>query len=403
MIRDILSMLLPRALFGLRIIGGGGSDAPDTSGVQEQARENAKLGRESFEWFKKEYADTEDERKAATDRSNAISDASLAGMQYAMEQAKDAEAYNKGTFRPLEQRLVADAQNYDTEARRSQEAGAAVAEVNRQVGAQRLATSQELARAGVSPESGKAQALASMQDIGAAKLAAGADYTARKNVEQQGHARMADAAALGRNLATTQATQQQISASAGGVSSQSGQQALGAATSGAGLVQTGFNTALAGSQSAGNLFGQAADLSRSGGNDLSGMGNLIGGLASAYKVFSSSKKLKTDLQPVSMSEALGAGGDEPKRAASGGGALDAVKDLDVYSWRYKPGEGDGGEHVGPTAEDAQAALGDDVAPGGKVINVDAMRGVTGKAQQQLLGQFMRVQKKLQLLMEQGGE
>jgi hypothetical protein len=393
MIRSILSILLPRFLFGLRVIGGG-SDAPDTSGVQEQARETAKLSRESFDWFKKEYADTADERKAATERSNAISDASLAGMTYAMNQAKDAEAYNKSTFRPLEQRLVTEAQAYDTAARRNQEAGAAVAEVNRQVGAQRLATQQDLARSGVAPDSMKTMALLSMQDVGAAKAAAGADYTARKSVEQQGYARMADAAALGRNLPSQQATQQQISASSGGQSSQTGQQALGSATAGAGLMQTGFNTSLAGAQSSGNLFGQAADLGQSSGSNLGGIGQLMGGAAALYGSFSSSKKLKTDLQPVSMGEAMG---------AKDGGALDAVKDLDVYSWRYKPGEGDGGEHVGPTAEDVRAKLGDDVAPGGKAISIHNMRGATDKAAKELLGQFARVQKKIELLVEQSGE
>jgi hypothetical protein len=379
MIRDILSMLLPRALFGLRIIGGGGSDAPDTSGVQEQARENAKLGRESFEWFKKEYADTEDERKAATDRSNAISDASLAGMQYAMEQAKDAEAYNKGTFRPLEQRLVADAQAYDTTARRNQEAGAAVAEVNRQVGAQRVATQQELARSGVSPESGRAQALTSMQDIGAAKLAAGADYTARKNVEQQGHARMADAANLGRNLATTQATQQQISASAGGMSSQTGQQALGATTSGAGLMQTGFNSGLAGSQSAGNLFGQAAQLGKESSSNLAGVGNLMGGAAALWQAFSS-KEFKEDKKPV-----------------DGEKVLAKMKDLDVETWKYKDGIADEGEHIGPYAEDVQAQFGDTVAPDGKMIDLVEMSKTNGKAIQALTAQAERIGKLLQQL------
>jgi hypothetical protein len=361
------------------------SDAPDNSGVNAAAEASAKLGKEAFDWFKQEYVNTAGQRKETQDRANDVSDKQLASMQYALDQAKDAENYNKTTFRPLEQRLVSEAQNYDTAERRNQESAAAVSDVNRQVAAQRLASQQDLARSGVSPESGKSQALNAAADVEAAKAAAGASYAARKGVEQQGYARMADAANLGRNLSSTQATQQSLGVQAGAGAVQSSGAANSASTSGASLMQTGFNAGLAGQQTAGNLFGQSAQLSSSGGSSLAGLGQLAGGAASIYSMFASSKKLKTDRRAVSMSD-----------------ALSGIKDLDVQAWRYKDGEGDGGEHIGPYAEDVQREFGDEVAPGGQGIKVEPMRELTNDAVEELTSQLARVQQKLQLLNSGGG-
>ena len=101
-------------------------------------------------------------------------------------------------------------------------------------------------------------------------------------------------------------------------------------------------------------------------------------------MFASSKKLKTDKRIVSMSD-----------------ALEGVKDLDVEAWRYKEGEGDGGEHIGPYAEDVQREFGDEVAPGGAGIRVEPMRAVNREATEQLAAQLSRVQKKLDLLKSGG--
>lgn len=359
------------------------SDAPDNSGVNNAAEASAQLGRDAFDWFKTEYANTAGQRKETQDLANSVSEKQLASMQYALDQAKDAENYNKTTFRPLEQRLVSEAQNYDTAERRNQESAAAVSDVNRQVAAQRLATQQDLARSGVSPESGKSQALNAAMDVEAAKAAAGASYTARKGVEQQGYARMADAASLGRNLPSQQATQQSLGVQAGSGAVQSSGAANSAGMSGAALMQTGFNTGLNAQQTSGNLFGQAAQLS-GGGSNLGGIGQLLGGAASMYSSIKSSKKVKTDKRAVSMSD-----------------ALDGVKDLDVEAWRYKEGEGDGGEHIGPYAEDVQREFGDGVAPGGQEIRVQPMGAIADEATQQLAAQLARVHQKLELLTNGG--
>lgn len=357
------------------------NSAPNTDGVNEQARESARLGRDAFNWFTAEYANTAGERAAAEQRANAVSDAQLASMNYALGQAKDAEAYNKSTFRPLEQRLVADAQSYDTAERRNSEAASAVAEVNRQVGAQRVATQQELARAGVSPESTKTQAIMDAGDINAAKAAAGADYTARKNVEQQGYARMADAASLGRNLPSQQATQQALSGTAGSGSLQASQQALQARMSGAGLMQTGFNSGIQGASTAGSLYGTAAGLeNQARGQDLGFMSSIFSSAMGVKGL--SDEDVKSDTEtPADPEEALEQVNQIP------------VKD----GWRYDPAKGgpdDGGQrHVGPMAQDVQAAMGDAVAPKGKVIDLMSMNGKLLASMQALTKRVERIEAK----------
>ncbi len=237
------------------------------------AQDQVALSRESLDWEKQKYADDKPARDAAAKQAQQISDASVAGMNYAMQQAQDTDAYNKGTFRPLEQSLVTDAENYDTPERRNQVAQSAVNTVNQQVGAQRTASMQSLARAGVAPDSMKMAAIMDAGDINAAKASAGADYTARQNVEQQGHARMMDAASLGRNLPSQQATQQQISTNAGNSALGATMAGLNTTQVGAPAVQAGYSTAINGLNSSINTqMGMAALYGKNAANDAGTVG-----------------------------------------------------------------------------------------------------------------------------------
>lgn len=333
------------------------ADAPDTSGVQEQARRSAELSDKAFNWYTQEYANTADDRADATKRANDVSDAQLAGMNYAMQQAKDADTYSKETYRPLEQKLVAESQTYDTPERRNQEASSAVAEVNRQVGAQRVAASQELARAGVAPDSMKSAAIMDAGSIGAAKAAAGADYTARKGVETQGYARMADAVSLGRNLPSQQATQQQIATTAGNAGVVANQGVAATRASGTSLMDKAFSTSMQGSGQAGQLFGTAGSL------DNQARGQSLNFASSIFGSFmSDEEKKKGTGKPVDADK-----------------ALDEVNALQVDDgWQYdasKGGVDDGGQlHTGPMAQNVRAKMGDAVAPDGKRIDIVSMNG-----------------------------
>jgi hypothetical protein len=61
-------------------------------------------------------------------------------------------------------------------------------------------------------------------------------------------------------------------------------------------------------------------------------------------------------------------------------ALAAVQETPVSSWAYKAGtmgaaEGGTDKKVGPMAQDVNASMGEQVAPGGKKIDLVSMNGV----------------------------
>jgi hypothetical protein len=334
------------------------SKAPNTKGMNQAAVESAQLSRDAFEWFKSEYDRTQGDRDAAQERANAVSDAQLQGMELSNASARRADQRMQSIFEPLQDRIAADAEGYDTAERRADAAASARADVDAGFSATQQATQRALARSGVAP--GGAKALAMMSDVAGAqaKARAGAATGAVRNVEQQGYARRMDAAGMGQGVFGSQATMQQVVTQGGNSSVANANAGLQAQQSGAGLMQTGFNTALQGKQVAGNLYGQQAQIQASGGSDFGSMLGGVGGIMQGIgAIWGSSKKTKTKDADTS---------DEA--------ALKAVTKLDNDVWTYKPGAGDGGKHVGPYAEDVRRWMGDGVAPRGKVVNMQALMG-----------------------------
>jgi hypothetical protein len=64
-------------------------------------------------------------------------------------------------------------------------------------------------------------------------------------------------------------------------------------------------------------------------------------------------------------------------------AMKAIRHAPVDEWQYKKGQGDGGRHIGPYAEDMQKHAGNTVAPGGKAIDVISTLGLHHAAMQNL--------------------
>lgn len=351
---------------------------PDTSGINRAAEANAELGKEAMAWYRQAYADQAPARAAAEQRANAVADSQVAAMDTATTQAKDLDTYNKTTFRPLEQKIVADAQTFDTPQRRMQAAAEAAADVDNSVSATRQASDMALARSGIAP--GSARALMVQEDTAgsAVKARAGAMTTAVRNVEQQGYARTMDAAALGKGIASNQATQQQIATNAGTAGVNAGGAALGAAQSGNATMQQGFATNLNANTAAGNLYGQAAQIEQSGQNAMMG---LLGAAGSALGYYAGSKNVVSD-QGVKKNTG---------RMANTARALAEVEATPVHEgWQYDPTKGgpnDGGQpHIGPMAGDVRRISGEKAAPGGKVINLPDRMGRMEAAIQELAKQ-----------------
>ncbi|WP_159915900.1 tail fiber domain-containing protein [Pantoea sp. 18069] len=359
----------------------GKSTKVDNSGANAAALMQAELSKEQLEWAKQIYAETADERAAATSTANQVSEAQLAGqeLQNKISQA-GYEDYNS-TYRPLEQSLVAGAQNYDTPERRAAEAQAASADAEASIAAQRGATMRAMERSGVNPASGKVMAMAGAMDIGAAKVKAGAANQAVRNVEQQGYARRMDAANLGRNIASSQATNASIASQIGAGAVGSSGAALSAAGSGQGILNSGYSGAQAGLAGAASTYNQIAQnqmASSQSGNALwGGLGSAAGQMGSAAITAWSDRDMKEDVR------------DAPTK-----GALQAVRDTPVALWRYKDdsrGADGGQQHLGPMAQDLQKTAGDDVAPGGKQIDLVNANGLVMAAVQELDKKINRLQ------------
>lgn len=320
----------------------------------------------------------------------ALSQAKTQAETSATQNAQAADTYGRytKTFVPIENKIAADAQGYDTPERRNAEAAQAQADVGSGIDAQRDNIGRDVMSRGGDVNSGNYTAALARAGVvgGAAQGAAG--NQARKNVEAIGGAKLADAANLGRGNVSTNATQTQLGLQAGN-SAVANANVPGQI--GLGQVQ-GFNqaagTAIQGNSSAGNLLlGQynaqtgAQQAANSSGNAIIGAvgtvagayaGGLAGGPAGASagasagaKFFGSDKNIK-----------------EGRKAVQPEVSLAAMRKTPIESWRYKKSAaaGDGGRtRTGAMAQSVNKNFGEVAAPNGKTIDVVTMLGHTMNA------------------------
>jgi hypothetical protein len=324
------------------------------------------------------------------------------------------------TFAPIEDKIASDAMNWDSADRLDSESAKARGDVLTSSAAARDASARNLASMGINPASGRFAGQQRAADIQEALGAAGAENVARDNIRSQAQQLRGQAAQLGQQVLGSstaarslglQATnaQQNATQAASGVASagitQEGQlkaSGLGAAGVGyqglgvgltagnsavgnqgagqssfianQGIMNNGFSGAMAGNSSAANIlntqYGNQLQgwgmAQQAGASSASGLGSLVGtigglGLKAYGMGLFSSKDFKTGKHAVT-------------------GALEAVNRMPVEGWKYKDGIADGGEHIGPYAEDFQRVTG---KGDGKVIPVVDAIGVTMKAVQEL--------------------
>lgn len=364
------------------------SDAPDTSKQQEAALQMSQLSKEELEWAKQIYAETAPDRANATARANEVSNAQLTALNKQTDLTDDYAAYQKNTFRPLEEGIVADAQAYDTPARREAEAAKATAGVEMSLANQRAASNRELERSGVMPGSGKQLALSGAMDLGSAKLKAGAASQARSLVETVGAARRSDAANLGRNLASNQATSASLALNQGNASAANAASTGGIAAQGAALMNSGYSGAQSGLSNAASTYGQIANTQANAASGSSGLFGALGSVAGQYAgsaagsaqlaAMFSDKNMKKDRKPV-----------------SGKLSLAALRKVPVESWKYKkdsPGDDGGKAHVGPMAQAYNKALGDATAPDGTKVDLISLSGHQTGAIKELDKRLIKLEK-----------
>lgn len=341
-----------------------GSDAPDTSRQDAIAADMQKLTAEQWDWVKAEYEKAAPDRAAASEMARKVSQAQLDSMGLQDQVTKSYIEDRDNLFRPLEQKIVTEANEYDTPERREAKAGQAVADVGQQVSLAQAAQTRQQQRMGVNPNSGNALALGNTMSLGEAATKAGAANQARDAVELQGYARKMDAASLGRNIASAQATSAGVALNQGNSAVGNAQVPAQISNQGMAVMQGGANNALGGMGSAAGVYNNSSNLKAQAGDNSGAWGQLgqvAGAALGAYLSVGSDEDEKTDVESVDPEVSLA-----------------AIRNLpDSKSWRYRDASqyADGGKsHVGPMAQDVQLALGDATAPGGKTIDLISMNG-----------------------------
>lgn len=180
-------------------MGGKSSPPPpdysQVAAASQYAADTAeRLGTRQMDFAERQYA----EMKPLAER---VAAAQMAAQAQQMQQAQDYYDYQTGTFRPVEQGLVADATRFSTEGYREQQAREAAAATGRAFGVAQDAASRAAASRGVNPNSGAGMAIQSQGMLGLAAGRANAMTGARNQAEQLGFARRLDVTGLGRGLA----------------------------------------------------------------------------------------------------------------------------------------------------------------------------------------------------------
>lgn len=288
-------------------MGGGSAPDPDPN-IGIAALKSAQTGENMLSWM-------QDQAKITN--------------QWATE---DRNRY-KTVFQPLQDNYIAEAQTWDSAARKDAQAAQAVADVQQQAKQADQSRIRQAMAMGVNPNSGRFASATAKGATDTALAAAGAGNLARRQVEAEAEAKRANAINMGSGLAVNPAT------------------SLGLSN---GAIATGGSGAMQGYNQQGNLLNQdyqnrlqSYQLQQQSASGLfSGIGTLAGMLFGL-----SSKDAKTDKKPMKEGEALG-----------------AVRDMPVERWRYKSGFADDGqqEHIGPYAEDFTAATGQG---NGKAIDI----------------------------------
>lgn len=262
-------------------MGGKSQKAPDYSGMERVAREQ-------LAFAKQQYADL---KPIAQEIAGLQADA----QRQQMAQAGDYYDYMQETFRPVEQSLVAQAQEFNTDAYRQQMAQQASTAAARAFEQSQAMTGRSLAARGVNPASGAARGAGRATSLQQAAMRTQAMTGSRQQAEQMGYARMLDAAGLGRGLA--------------GASSAAYAGATGAGTAGMNTYMAPGNQYQAGLANAGQTFGNMANMQNQAfmqgqANEAGMFGSLVGAGAT-YATFASDRRLKDNIEYVGTDDVTG--------------------------------------------------------------------------------------------------
>lgn len=359
---------------------GGSSAASDPMAgyaalMQSQAAtKEAQLGNDWLDFSKQQYADSQPRQAALDDLTAKVGQSQLTSMDNSNQWAAEDRARYKSVFQPLQDKFIDKANNWDSADNQAKAAAEAKADVTNSIAAQKGQMERDMASKGIDPTSGAYAGIERAAGVEGALAEAGAQNNARNNLRQQAVQLQGQAINMGNGL-PAQASAGLSQASGLGAAAETGvTSAAQNQRSNIGIMNTGYQGASSANTASGSLWGnvysnrvnllnqQDAQANASTNSLLGGVGSIVGMFAPS--IFKSDENAKEDKREVR-------------------GVLDALKEMPVEAWKYKPGEGPGGEqdqHIGTYAQAFQKAtgLGD-----GKSINVIDALGVTMGAVKEL--------------------
>lgn len=359
-------------------------DAPDTSGMNAAAVQNAEIGREQLAMARDQAAKAEVRQAKFDPKFEEILNASLASQKTQDQRSAEQWAQYLKIGVPAENRLAETAANYDTLGRRDEAAAAAAAGIKTQGAAARTAQTQTLGRAGISLSSGRALTLDNASRLAESKAIVGASQAARDKVEATGMSLTDNVAKFGRGLTSTGLQAASLALGAGGTAGGTMGQQQGTYNASLAPALQSYGGATGATSAAGSTYGQIANINaqadQSAMSGLAGLGSLAGTLGSAGagsvfgKLIASSRTFKDRVGPVD--------GKKARRLLDGSM---------VERWKYKKGIADGGEHIGRYAGDIP---GDPM--GGKAIDPISELGLHHAAIKELSRDVKQLRKQLSL-------
>ena len=283
-------------------MGSKGAPPPDYAPLAEASAEAARiqagLGREQLAFAREQY-----DRSAPI--MEQIANQQIAAQEEQMSQARDYYDYQKDTYRPLEQGLVADAQRFNTDAYRNDLASKAAADAGVAFGQNQAMNQRAMASMGANPNSGRFAGMQQASGLAQAANRANVMTNTRTQADQMGYARKLDAAGLGRGLAGASSAAYGGATNAGsqaGLNAQSaGQNYMGNMATGAGTIANGQNMQLTG---LGNILNnQTSAYINTQGSFLGDIGAIAGAGASAYATHGrSDERIKENIVEVGVDQ-----------------------------------------------------------------------------------------------------
>ncbi len=342
-------------------MGKGSSSAPKPDPmIGIAAMKSAETGEKWLEVAKEQFGIANERQAKLDDLTSQVTNSQLTAQNNANTWASEDRVRYKTIFQPMEDAFIDKAKNWDSPEKQAQAAAEAKGDVMTASAQAEQARQRQMGGMGINPASGRFAATERSADTATALASAGAQNNARTTLKNQAVALQADAANMGRGL-PSQATQ------ALGLGVQTGNSIVGnnvstnsARNQSVGILQSGYSTAMQGYGQQANILNNLYQNQLSGwkaeqslaSSNAAGIGQAVGSLAGL--LFQSDADAKEDKKPAK-------------------GMLQAVRGLPVQEWSYKPGEGDGGRHIGTYAQDFQRETGK--GDGRSIPVIDAI-GVT---------------------------